>query len=79
MRVIGLTGGIACGKTTVADILKQASAEIIDADKIAHEIYSTNPKLGASIGQAFPGVVVNSVVDRVALGKTIFSDAAKRA
>jgi dephospho-CoA kinase len=79
MRVVGLTGGIACGKTTVADILKLASAEIIDADQIAHDIYSTNPKLVASIGQAFPGVVVNGVIDRVVLGKTIFPDAGKRA
>ena len=38
MRVIGLTGGIACGKSTVSSILKSLGAKIIDADKMAHEL-----------------------------------------
>ena len=38
MSVLGLTGGIACGKSTVADMLRRLDYKIVDADKIAHEI-----------------------------------------
>lgn len=38
MKVLGLTGGIACGKSTIARMLKEMGANVIDADKIAHEL-----------------------------------------
>ncbi|MEG0900852.1 MAG: dephospho-CoA kinase, partial [Clostridia bacterium] len=38
MKIIGLTGGIACGKTTVAKMLKELGASVIDADQISHEL-----------------------------------------
>ena len=38
MKIIGLTGGIACGKSTVSSILKTLGAKILDADARAHEL-----------------------------------------
>lgn len=57
MRVIGITGGIACGKSTVDEFLLSAGAVIIDADQIAHKIYETNPGMVRKIDKEFPGTV----------------------
>ena len=38
MKILGLTGGISCGKSTIARMLKELGANIIDTDKIAHEL-----------------------------------------
>jgi hypothetical protein len=40
MKVIGLTGNIGCGKSTVARFLQELGADCIDADKVGHEIYN---------------------------------------
>lgn len=57
MRVIGITGGIACGKSTVDEFFISAGAVIIDADQIAHKIYETNPGMVRKIDKEFPGTV----------------------
>jgi dephospho-CoA kinase len=38
MKLVGLTGGIACGKTTVSSVLKQLGIPVIDCDEIAHDV-----------------------------------------
>ena len=53
--VIGLTGGIACGKSTVVDYLKDKGSnafKIIDSDKIVHDLYK-KPEIIAKIFKAF--------------------------
>lgn len=40
MKLVGLTGGIACGKTTFSSLLLQAGIPVIDADLIAHQVVS---------------------------------------
>ena len=47
MKIIGLTGGIACGKSTIASLLKSMGASIVDADAI-------NAQLTAPGGEALP-------------------------
>ena len=45
MKIIGLTGGIACGKSTVSKALRALGAWIIDADALAHELSQPNQAL----------------------------------
>ena len=46
MKVIGLTGGISSGKSTVSQFLAELGAVIIDADKIGHEVLSLTARYG---------------------------------
>ena len=78
--VIGLTGGIGSGKSTVAAILAGLGAHVIDADKIGHEVYRPGTEGFARVVAAFgPGVVAaDGTIDRRALGAIVFADAAAR-
>lgn len=77
MRVLGLTGNIACGKSTVARLLAEAGALVIDADLLVRELYA-DPAFAARVAAQFGAGVLDSagVVDRVALGNIVFNDAA---
>lgn len=74
--VIALIGGVASGKSAVADALKKRGACVVDADAAGHEILH-DPAVKAEIAQAFGReVFVNSDVDRAKLAAKVFSDAA---
>lgn len=74
--LVGLTGGIGSGKTTVADIFTSFGVTIVDTDAIAHEL--TGPRGGAmeAIAEAFgPGVLLpQGGLDRTAMRRVAFSD-----
>lgn len=71
-----LTGGIACGKSVVANLLRLYGYSVIDADKCAHKILSQNSKLiAAHFGSE---VIESSGVNRAKLGQIIFNDKAKK-
>lgn len=76
--VIGLTGGIGSGKSTVAALLAELGATVIDADKIGHEIYAPGTEGFRLVAEAFgPGVVAgDGTIDRRALGAIVFGDPA---
>ena len=79
--VVGLTGGVGSGKSTVADFFVQLGAALVDTDAIAHEL--TGPQ-GAAIPQlkaAFGPTVVDSAgaLDRVRMRQRVFADAEARA
>ena len=76
--VIGLTGGIGSGKSTVARILADLGAHVIDADRIGHEVYRPGTEGHASVVATFgPGVVsADGSIDRRALGAIVFRDPA---
>ncbi|MBS4025640.1 MAG: dephospho-CoA kinase [Clostridia bacterium] len=78
--VIGLTGGIATGKTTAANHLAGLGAVIIDADKLAREIVLPGSLALKEIETAFGGQVIqeDGFLDRKALGEIIFSDQIQR-
>lgn len=80
MRVIGLTGGIASGKSSVASLFAQLGAAIVDADQLAREAVQPGSAALAAIVRAFgPGILLpDGTLDRSALGAIIFADAAAR-
>jgi dephospho-CoA kinase len=76
--VIGLSGGIGSGKSTVAALLAGLGAHVIDADRIGHETYLPGSEAFQRIVEAFgPGVVgADGRIDRPALGRIVFADPA---
>ena len=69
MLVVGLTGGIGTGKTTVAARLRERGVPVFDADAEVHKLYS-----GAAVPQieaAFPGTTANRQVDRAKLSAAL--------
>ncbi|MDP2310041.1 MAG: dephospho-CoA kinase [Pseudomonadota bacterium] len=80
MRTVGLTGGIACGKSTVADLLRARGVPVLDLDKVARDVVAPGEPALAEIAARWPSVIVDGTLDRRALGAVIVADpAAKRA
>jgi dephospho-CoA kinase len=79
--LVGLTGGIASGKSVVAARLAEHGAVVVDADKIAREVVEPGTPGLARIAEEFgPDVIApDGSLDRAALGAIIFADEAKRA
>jgi dephospho-CoA kinase len=77
---VGLTGGIASGKSTVSAILAELGAVVIDADLIAREVVARGtPGLDAVVAEFGPGVLtVEGDLDRPAMGALVFSDPSAR-
>ena len=80
MFLVGLTGGIAAGKSTVAQHLTSLGALEIDADKLAREVVEPGTPALAQIAAEFGASVLNEdgSLNRKALGEIVFSDPAKR-
>lgn len=80
MHVIGLTGGIAAGKSTVSAALREAGAVVIDADQIGHQAYRAGTETYAALVEAFgPGIVgADGEIDRRTLGAIVFADPQQR-
>ena len=79
--VVGLTGGLGCGKSTVADLFAKLGAGIIDTDSIAHHLTQAGGDAIAAIRNAFgePYLTEAGALDRAKMRSLIFSDiAAKR-
>ncbi|HLX40236.1 MAG TPA: dephospho-CoA kinase [Ktedonobacteraceae bacterium] len=78
-RIIGLTGNIACGKTSIGHILLTLGAErYIDADAVVHALYEHGQPIAVQVAEAFgTGVIAaDGSVNRQALGAIVFHDAA---
>jgi dephospho-CoA kinase len=72
---VGLTGGIASGKSTVANELARRGAVIIDADELAREVVEPGtPGLAAIVRRFGDGVLAGGQLDRAALAKIVFAD-----
>lgn len=71
MRVLGLTGSIAMGKSTAARMLRRLGLPVHDADACVHQLFARGGRAVGPISKAFPGVVENGVVDRNKLGAKV--------
>lgn len=80
MKVIGLTGNIACGKSLVAVMLEELGAKVIDFDDVARIIVEPHQQAWHEIVDTFGRDVLNpdDTIDRQALGEIIFNDPDKR-
>lgn len=77
---IGLTGSIACGKTTVSAYLRQKGYAVIDADAISHALTAPGGRALPALREAFgESIFDGDVLNRRALGSMIFAEPQKRA
>lgn len=76
MRVVGLTGGIACGKSSVAAVLSDSGIEVVDLDQIARDVVAPDRWGYRRVMRAFGREVLSEdgSIDRAKLGKLAFSD-----
>lgn len=74
--IVGLTGNIGTGKSTVARMLADLGATVIDADKVAHEVMRAGTSAHAAVVEKFgPGVLTPAgEIDRKRLGALVFAD-----
>ena len=81
MKIIGLTGGIACGKSTVSKVLRTLGAAIIDADALAHELAQPKQPIFNVYVERFGREVVTAdgTLDRAAVARRVFADPVVRA
>ena len=80
MKTIGLTGGIASGKSTVISTLRLWGAVVLDADEIAHQLMDKGQTNWHRIVEEFGESILlpNQSINRIALGEIIFRDEAAR-
>jgi dephospho-CoA kinase len=76
MKIIGLTGGIGSGKSTMARFLKELGAVVIDADKVGHEVLRSDAEVKQEIVAAFGEGVLTAggSVSRQKLGRIVFGN-----
>ena len=80
MILVGLTGGVATGKSTVAKMFKECGAVVIDADELAHEVVKPGKSAWREIVKTFGKTVLNTdrSLNRQALGRIVFRNPEKR-
>lgn len=81
MHIVGLTGGIGSGKSTVSTMLQELGHEVIDADAITHEVQAPGQPTLAAIVEAFGPDVLreDGTLDRAGLAAQVFTDPEKLA
>jgi dephospho-CoA kinase len=77
--ILGLTGSIGMGKSTVASMLRDLGVPVFDADAAVHELQGPGGVLLPAIEEAFPGTTGAAGVDRARLGAAVFGDREKLA
>ena len=80
-RQIGLTGGVACGKSTLAEGLRARGWHVIDTDRIAHRVMQPGEEAWKNVVDAFgPSILQpDQSIDRKVLGRLVFADPLLRA
>jgi len=81
MKIIGLTGGIGSGKSTVSKFLAHLGAVVIDADKVGHEVFKPGTKAWQEVVDVFGQGIISAdgTIDRRKLGEIVFSNPGARA
>ncbi len=75
MKLVGLTGGVGSGKSTVAEMMRELGAEVVDADEATHAVYEPgNPGFDAVVREFGEAYVDSGRIDRSRLGELVFRD-----
>jgi dephospho-CoA kinase len=74
VKVLGLTGSIGMGKSTVAGMFREFGVPVHDSDAAVHRLYGVGGAAVAPIEAAFPGVTVDGAIDRTRLSACVLND-----
>ena len=74
MKIIGLTGSIGMGKTYTAKMFTDKNIAVFDSDEAVHQLLGLNGAAVDVVEKEFPGVKIESQIDRKLLGKRVFAD-----
>lgn len=75
LRKVAITGGLSCGKSSVCRILKELGAYVVSADKIVHQLLSSDTNLGQEVVNLLGSdVLVNQKLDRSRIARIVFHD-----
>lgn len=74
--ILGITGGTGSGKTTLLKTAEALGFQVLDCDRIYHELLRTDTQLLSAIENRFPGTVENGQLQRKKLGAVVFADPA---
>jgi dephospho-CoA kinase len=75
VKLIGLTGGVGSGKSTVAEMMRELGAEVVDADEATHAVYEPgSPGFDAVVREFGEAYVDGGRIDRSRLGELVFRD-----
>ena len=77
MKIIGLSGGIASGKNSVADIFQQLDVEVFDADALVHKLYSQDQEIIKLVAKNFPETFDGKIINRKILSAIIAKNPAQ--
>lgn len=77
MHIIGLTGGVASGKSTTSKVLSQMGIPVIDCDQIVHEVQTCNEQLKICLMKIFPAAFDSGMLNRRKLSDLVMGDLAK--
>jgi len=77
VRILGLTGSVGMGKSTVAEMFRRMRVPVFDADAAVHRAMAKGGAAVADVAAAFPGVERDGAIDRRALGALVLGDRAK--
>jgi dephospho-CoA kinase len=77
MVILGLTGSIAMGKSTVAAMFRAEHVPVFDADAAVHRLMAPGGAAVEAVAKAFPGSLKDGAIDRQALGSLVFGHASR--
>ena len=73
-KILGITGGTGCGKTTALQAFSQLGGVVLDCDEIYHRLLETDGQMLQAIADRFPGTVEDGALQRKKLGAIVFAD-----
>lgn len=77
LKKVAITGGLACGKSSVCQIFRELGAYVVSADEIVHQLLSPKTSLGQQvIALLGSDIIVNDQIDRSRIAKKVFNDKA---
>ncbi len=79
MKIVGLTGSIAMGKSEAARMLRRLGVPVFDSDAAVHHLFRRDSHVRRAIAERYPDCVRDGVIDRQRLGERVFRDAGERA